>query len=49
MEKNENVKMEVVLENTNESLDLFQNPTIKKDISFYKISLQFQKLKHLNR
>ena len=40
MEKNENVKMEVVLENTNESLDLFQNPTIKitfpkqvKDIS----------------
>ena len=40
MEKNENVKMEVVLENTNESMDLFQNPTIKitlpkqvKDIS----------------
>ena len=29
MEKNENVKMEVVLENTNESMDLFQNPTIK--------------------
>ncbi|MBO4816061.1 MAG: hypothetical protein J5507_03970 [Clostridia bacterium] len=29
MGKNENVKMEVVLENTNESLDLFQNPTIK--------------------
>ena len=29
MEKNENVKMEVVLENTNESMDLLQNPTIK--------------------
>ena len=29
MEKNENVKMEVILENTNESMDLFQNPTIK--------------------
>ncbi len=40
IEKNENVKMEVVLENTNEKMDLFQNPTIKlafpkqvKDIS----------------
>ncbi|HCC03966.1 MAG TPA: hypothetical protein DEP51_03805 [Clostridiales bacterium] len=29
IEKNENVKMEVVLENTNEKMDLFQNPTIK--------------------
>ena len=29
IEKNENVKLEVVLENTNEKMDLFQNPTIK--------------------